>query len=217
MTDQVDGRAPHSVPLWEHENIAKGASTGNPIVTPVPKSGWKTRLDGVLSPYKTYLGMRRRWFLIASAATIAALLALIIGLSVGLSRNKSSTKDLPLPSNSQTFTGDLTYYGTGLGACGITSGDSDYIVSVSHIIFDAASTGPNPNTNPLCGRKIRATRFDEQVNAQRSMDLTVVDRCTGCQATDLDTSLGAFEHVAAQASGRVDVTWAWLPAASTGS
>jgi len=62
-----------------------------------------------------------------------------------------------------------------------------------------------------------ACRFDEQVNAQRSMDLTVVDRCTGCQATDLDTSLGAFEHVAAQASGRVDVTWAWLPAASTGS
>jgi len=60
-------------------------------------------------------------------------------------------------------------------------------------------------------------RFDEQANAQRSMDLTVVDRCTGCQPTDLDTSLGAFEHVAAQASGRVDVTWAWLPTAATGS
>lgn len=49
---------------------------------------------------------------------------------------------------------------------------------MSHIIFDAASIGSNPNANPLCGLTIRATRFDEQVNAQRSVDLTVVDRCT---------------------------------------
>jgi len=53
------------------------------------------------------------------------------------------------------------------------------------------------------------------VNAQRSIDLTVVDRCTGCQPTDLDTSPGAFDQLAAMASGRVDVTWAWLPASST--
>jgi len=67
-------------------------------------------------------------------------------------------RNLPLPSNTETHTGDLTYYGTGLGACGVTSGDNDDIVSVSHIIFDAASTGSDPNANPLCGRKIRATR-----------------------------------------------------------
>jgi len=94
MTDQVDGRAPHSVPLWEHENIAKDRITGNPVVTPVQKPGWKRRLDGVLPPYRTYLGMRRKWFLIALAAAIAALLALIIGLSVGLSQNKSSWVDM---------------------------------------------------------------------------------------------------------------------------
>ena len=37
--------------------------------------------------------------------------------------------------------------------------------------------GSNPNTNILCRRMIRATRFDEQANAQRSVDLEVVDRC----------------------------------------
>ena len=130
-------------------------------------------------------------------------------------------KALPLPSNTDTFTGDLTYYGTGLGACGETSGDNDDIVSISHLLFDAAgsssSTGGNSNANPLCGKMLRASRFDEQYNAERSIDLKVVDRCTGCAVDDLDTSQGAFEKLAPVASGRVDVTWAWLQPVQTGS
>ena len=76
-----------------------------------------------------------------------------------------------LPLGSQTYTGDLTYYGPGLGACGVTSSNNDDIVSVSHIIFDTESTGSNPNANPLCRHKIRAVR------GGKSVDLTVVDRC----------------------------------------
>lgn len=86
-------------------------------------------------------------------------------------------QNLPLPAKSEIYQGDLTYYAPGLGACGITSTDGDNICAVSHIIFDTVSNGSNPNTNPLCGLKIRATRYDERVNAQRSLDLTVVDRC----------------------------------------
>ena len=59
----------------------------------------------------------------------------------------------------------------------MTSSDTDDIVSVSHLLFDSESTGSNPNANPLCGLKIRAARLDESVNSQRSVDLTVVDRC----------------------------------------
>ncbi len=70
------------------------------------------------------------------------------------------------------YTGDLTYYGPGLGACGVTSSDSDNIVSISHIVFDAASTGSDPNANPLCRHKLRAVRDGN------SIDLTVVDRCS---------------------------------------
>lgn len=29
-----------------------------------------------------------------------------------------------------------TYYATSLGACGVTNTDSDYIVAVSHLLFD---------------------------------------------------------------------------------
>jgi len=117
----------------------------------------------------------------------------------------------------------LTYYGPGLGACGVTSSGGDQIVSISHFDFDAASTGSDPNANPLCGHKLRAIRDGN------SVDLTVVDRCTsgilealctamlmkylgvGCKPTDIDVSLGAFKQLADPALGRVKVTWAWLP------
>jgi expansin (peptidoglycan-binding protein) len=126
----------------------------------------------------------------------------------------SKSANLPLPSNRETFTGDLTYYQTGLGACGVTSTSSDDIVSVSHIIFDAAgsssSTGGNSNNNPLCGLKLRAKRFDDVRGEERSVDLTVVDRCTGCEPNDIDVSYLAFDQIASRDKGRVEVTWAWL-------
>ena len=81
------------------------------------------------------------------------------------------SRHLQLPLGSQTYTGDLTYYGTGLGACGVVAHDDDDIVSISHYTFDAVSKGSNPNANPLCGHKIRTVRDGN------SVDLTVVDRC----------------------------------------
>jgi hypothetical protein len=94
------------------------------------------------------------------------------------------------------------------------------IVSISHYVFDAAgsssSTGGNSNQNPLCGMMVRASRYDESVGGQRSVDLKVADRCTGCEPTDLDTTVGAFEKLAAVDLGRVDVTWAWLEPVATG-
>jgi expansin (peptidoglycan-binding protein) len=126
----------------------------------------------------------------------------------------SRSTNLPLPSNSQTFEGDLTYFQTGLGACGETNSDSDNIVSVSHIIFDAAgsssSKGGNSNFNPLCGLMLRAERYDEDRGERRSVDLKVVDRCTGCQSNDLDVTYSAFDKLASRSRGRVEVTWAWL-------
>ncbi|GAB7366774.1 hypothetical protein MBLNU230_g0728t1 [Neophaeotheca triangularis] len=180
------------------------------------KSTLSGNFDNLLPPHRRYLGLRRRTFLIVIAAIFLALIALIIGLAVGLttSSSSSSSSDLPLPSSSDTFEGDLTYYAPGLGACGVTSTSSERIVSVSHLLFDAAgsssSTGGNSNENPLCGRKLRATRFNDAEDEDRSVDLTVVDRCTGCGAEDLDTSLGAFELLAQESEGRVDVRWAWL-------
>ncbi|KIW12389.1 hypothetical protein PV08_09666 [Exophiala spinifera] len=137
-------------------------------------------------------------------ATALAVLVLIIGLAAGLSTRKHS-QNLPLPSgHGGPYTGDLTYYGPGLGACGVTSKDSDKIVAISHSVFDAVSTGSDPNQNPLCGKKIRARRDN------KSVDLTVVDRCVGCQPTDLDVTVDTFAILADVDLGRVNVEWNWL-------
>lgn len=137
-------------------------------------------------------------------AGVIILLALIIGLSAGLG-HKSRTSNLPLPTNhGGPYQGDLTYYDPALGACGFTNSGTDSICAVSHYIFDAVSVGSNPNANPLCGKKIRARRNG------KSVDLTVVDRCTGCKPTDIDTTRGVFADMAIIDEGRVDVEWSWL-------
>lgn len=145
-----------------------------------------------------------RKYKIIAIVVLLSILVLIIGLAAGLS-TRNRTQNLPLPSGrGGPYTGDLTYYAPGLGACGVTSSDSDKIVAVSHLVFDAVSVGSNPNNNPLCGKKIRARRDN------KSVDLTVVDRCTGCQPTDIDVTVDIFATLADVDQGRVLVEWNWL-------
>lgn len=158
------------------------------------------RRQNLLDRWKV-LSKRTRVIIIAF---VIALVVLIIGLAAGLS-TRHHTENLPLPSgHGGPYTGDLTYYAPGLGACGVTSTDSDKIVAISHTVFDAVSTGSNPNANPLCGKKIRARRDN------KSVDLTVVDRCTGCQPKDLDVTVDTFAILADVDLGRVSVEWNWL-------
>jgi hypothetical protein len=139
-------------------------------------------------------------------AVILAILILIIGLAAGLSSH-SKSQNLPLPSaNGGPYEGDLTYYDPGLGACGVTSSNGQKIVAVSHIIFDKVQTGSNPNTNPLCGKSVRVKRLGGDV----TVDLVVVDRCTGCQPDDLDMTEDIFATLADVGLGRVKGEWSWL-------
>ncbi|KAJ5752597.1 hypothetical protein N7520_009514 [Penicillium odoratum] len=148
---------------------------------------------------------RSRKFLFIGSIIAILLIALIIGLAVGLTVGKNKKSDLALPtSNGGPYSGDLTYYDPGLGACGDTSTSSELICAVSHILFDAASTSSNPNDNPLCGLKIRIRRDG------KSVDVKVVDRCVGCAETDLDVTETAFEKLANIPQGRVTMEWAWL-------
>ena len=79
---------------------------------------------------------------------------------------------------------------------------------MSQIIFDASAVDKNPNHNPLCGKKIRITRFDAKNGGNHSVDVTVVDRCVGCKATDLDLSMKMFTTLADEALGRTTASWA---------
>ncbi|KAG0634353.1 RlpA-like double-psi beta-barrel-protein domain-containing protein-containing protein [Tuber brumale] len=157
-----------------------------------------------------YFGFPRRTVILATVGLLL-LLALILGLSIGLTggRKKANKGHITPPTSGILQTGDGTYYEPGLGACGISSTSSDSIVAISQIIFDAAQVGENPNTNPLCGRKIWVTR--EVTHGKNvSLEVEVVDRCTGCKASDLDFSLSVFEKLADEWQGRVLVSWAWV-------
>lgn len=105
--------------------------------------------------------------------------------------------------SSGTHSGQGTYYSTGLGSCGITSVDTDYIVAISHELYDENAKDANPNHNPLCGKKITAFYEGNHV------EVTVVDRCEGCKYNDLDFSPSAFSQLANQDLGRIDITWNW--------
>jgi hypothetical protein len=121
-----------------------------------------------------------------------------------------SSAPLPLPSNTATFTGDLTYYTPALGACGVDSKETELVCAVSRIIYDAASVSSNPNENPLCGKMLRIQRTDAS-GTTRSIDVKVVDRCEACKAQDVDLSPTGFNLLADEALGRVTGSWAWLP------
>lgn len=121
----------------------------------------------------------------------------------------SSTSSQSLTASSSESSGSIqsgegTYYSTGMGACGKVSSDSDYIIAISHELYDENNIDNNPNHNPLCGKKIRA------YYEGNSVDVTVVDRCEGCAYNDLDFSPSAFTQLADKSLGRIDITWEWL-------
>lgn len=197
-----------TAPARAHTIARKPISTGATYEPPtkfVP-SAYNRGFVPRLRAYWANLSLRWR---VVIVCFFVALLALVLGLGIGLG-TRSKTQNLPLPDgNGGPFTGHLTYYAPALGACGVTSSSSQNIVAIAHSLFDAAQTGTDPNQNPLCGRKIRAKRVKEG-SGERSVDLTVVDRCTGCEPTDIDVSLSVFEKLADQDLGRVTVQWNWL-------
>ncbi|KAK4208847.1 MRSP1/expansin-like protein [Rhypophila decipiens] len=112
---------------------------------------------------------------------------------------------LPAEANTnvaRSTSGDFTHYSPGLGACGQVHGDGDAIVAISKDIF---GNDANPNNSPQCNRRIRA-----YYNG-KSAEVTVVDKCMGCAAGDLDFSPSVFRAlVGATDIGRVRGTWDWI-------
>ncbi|CAO0791796.1 unnamed protein product [Mucor circinelloides] len=103
-------------------------------------------------------------------------------------------------SSSGDYSGDATYYNTGLGSCGWESAESEMIVALNH---GQMANGANSNKNPNCGRRITAT------GPKGSVTVKVVDTCPGCANGDLDLSPAAFAKIADMDAGRVPVTWSW--------
>lgn len=104
--------------------------------------------------------------------------------------------------------GDGTYYNTGLTACGVENNDNQLIAAVSQHLFDTypGYNGANPNTNPVCGRKVKVTYKGN------SVIVTITDRCVSCLVTDLDMSPAAMAAIDPNYifDGRIHLSWVWV-------
>jgi len=128
--------------------------------------------------------------------------------STGGSGSGTAANNLNNPSGG---TGDMTFYDTGLGACGWTNKDTDMIAAAAFELFDHYEGGypdGNPNHAPICGKKISLTI----PGASKSITLTIVDRCAGCTIPgSMDLSPTAFSQLADQTVGRVHgMTWKFI-------
>ncbi|AEO59689.1 hypothetical protein MYCTH_2119829 [Thermothelomyces thermophilus ATCC 42464] len=143
--------------------------------------------------------------LVPTFTPLLALSTTILGAVTATPINTNGAPEAANPTKRAVLTsGRFTYYNPGLGACGHSNGDGDLVVALSHADFDPSTPNGNPNNNPLCGRRLRASY------AGRSVDVTVVDRCVACNSGDLDLSPAAFQALADLSVGVIGGTWNWI-------
>lgn len=105
---------------------------------------------------------------IAAAAAVAAIALLPGGASAA-----------PVQMQKRHFAGQATYFAVGLGACGWTSSDADFIVALNT---------PQYSQDSHCGQQVAI------LNQQNGVwqTATVVDECPGCADGSLDMSPALF-------------------------
>ncbi|RYO77553.1 hypothetical protein DL764_010209 [Monosporascus ibericus] len=101
-------------------------------------------------------------------------------------------------STAVAFTGDMTHFTPGLGACGRFNTEADPVVALSPAQY---GNDPNPNNAAVCGRWITIHGNGRTTAAQ------VVDKCADCPSGSIDVSPVIFDDIAPTSVGRVQVTW----------
>lgn len=103
-------------------------------------------------------------------------------------------------ASSFAFSGNMTYFHQGLGACGKTHYDTNAVVALSAYDY---GTEDNPNHAAVCGRWIKITAKGRTTRAQ------VWDKCPGieCPSGSIDVSPSVFQDIADLSVGRLEVTW----------
>lgn len=105
-------------------------------------------------------------------------------------------------SSGGPYTGDITFYEVGLGACGQTNQDSDLVIALPWGFMGTQSNG-----NPYCNKQVKIT------NGQYTSTATVVDKCMGCTGMSIDCSPSLFSALTGDnmGLGRVSgVTWSFV-------
>lgn len=99
--------------------------------------------------------------------------------------------------------GQVTYYNTGLGACGWTNKDSDYIVALPVGVWNRIG-GSVSNGNIVCGKKLKVS------NGKTAIEVEITDQCPSCDDKHLDLSPSAFKALGDESAGVLKVDWGWV-------
>ncbi|KAI0086314.1 RlpA-like double-psi beta-barrel-protein domain-containing protein-containing protein [Irpex rosettiformis] len=86
----------------------------------------------------------------------------------------------------------MTFYETGMGACGKTNSDGDFIVALNSQQFAGGSHCFETITISYQGKTTQAT---------------IMDECPGCPYAGLDLSPGLFSFFASQDAGVINAAW----------
>ncbi|KAI4190487.1 MAG: hypothetical protein L6R41_000792 [Letrouitia leprolyta] len=97
--------------------------------------------------------------------------------------------------------GDITFYDTGLGACGWTNdGTTEKVFALAHGMM-----GEQSNGNPFCGRQAEISLDGKTATGK------LVDKCGGCEGQSIDLSHALFQELASESLGRIsDVKWHFI-------
>ncbi|KAG5636578.1 hypothetical protein H0H81_007586 [Sphagnurus paluster] len=95
------------------------------------------------------------------------------------------------------FTGRATYFEVGLGSCGQSSANAEYIVALNPSTYASGSH---------CGQQIQITDPKSGVSATA----TVRDTCPGCGPNDLDMSPALFRAFAPLERGTFQMEWSFV-------
>ncbi|EGG09870.1 Non-catalytic module family EXPN [Melampsora larici-populina 98AG31] len=96
-----------------------------------------------------------------------------------------------LNKRGDSYHGRATFYATGLGSCGDTNTDSDYIVALNQAQYDSS----------WCGKTITISY------GGKSCQATVKDLCPGCPPGGLDMSPSLFKFFASEDVGVFYMSW----------
>ncbi|PWN22827.1 hypothetical protein BCV69DRAFT_98947 [Microstroma glucosiphilum] len=103
-----------------------------------------------------------------------------------------------------TENGEITYFSVGLGACGYTDSDSDYIAALPVGLWNSIGGADVWEGNIVCNKKIKISKGDTVIT------VTVRDQCPTCANNHLDLSPSAFKALAPLVEGEVSVSWGWV-------
>ncbi|KAI1382513.1 uncharacterized protein F4822DRAFT_435501 [Hypoxylon trugodes] len=134
----------------------------------------------------------------------------VSGVTMGSTNSPSTTTTSDGIPYGEIFSGEITYYNAGLGACGYPDDgkdDTTNIVAIPAQFWDNISTatsyGLNQPAHPLCDKTITITSLDGKATTA-----TIRDRCGGCAGHAIDVTPHAFNELfGSLEGGRLDCTW----------